>query len=54
MRRAGAGEGQARRDATFSSRRGWGNVTCGNAVVRASSAQIVVRYDAFNTGCGDF
>jgi hypothetical protein len=39
-------------DFQFTSR--LGNVTCGNAVVRASSAQIVVRYDALNTGCGDF
>jgi hypothetical protein len=39
-------------DFQFTSR--FGNVTCGNAVVRASSAQIVVRYDAFNSGCGDF
>lgn len=39
-------------DFQFTSR--FGNLTCGNAVVRASSAQIVVRYDAFNTGCGDF
>jgi len=39
-------------DFQFTSR--FGNVTCGNAVVRASSARIVVRYDAFNTGCGDF
>jgi hypothetical protein len=36
----------------FTSR--FGNVTCGNAVVRASSVRIVVRYDAVNTGCGDF
>jgi hypothetical protein len=39
-------------DFQFTSR--LGNVTCGNAVVRASSARIVVRYDAFDTGCGDF
>jgi hypothetical protein len=39
-------------DFQFTSR--LGNVTCGNAVVRAPSTQIVVRYDAFNTGCGDF
>ena len=39
-------------DFQFTSR--FGNVTCGNAVVRASSAVVVVRYDAFNTGCGDF
>src|SRR3954447_1521404 len=39
-------------DFQFTSR--FGNVTCGNAVVRASSARIVVRYDAFNTGGGDF
>jgi hypothetical protein len=39
-------------DFQFTSR--FGNVTCGNAVVRASSAQIVVRYDALDTGCGDF
>src|SRR3954453_12006286 len=39
-------------DFQFTSR--FGNVTCGNAVVRASSARVVVRYDAFNTGCGDF
>ena len=39
-------------DFQFTSR--FGNVTCGNAVVRASSASIVVRYDASNTGCGDF
>lgn len=39
-------------DLQFTSR--FGNVTCGNAVVRASSAVVVVRYDAFNGGCGDF
>jgi hypothetical protein len=39
-------------DFQFTSR--FGNVTCGHAVVRAWSARIVVRYDAFNTGCGDF
>jgi hypothetical protein len=39
-------------DFQFTSR--FGNVTCGNAVVRASSASIVVRYDASNAGCGDF
>ena len=39
-------------DFQFTSR--LGNVTCGNAVVRASGARIVLRYDAFNTGCGDF
>src|SRR3954447_7204589 len=39
-------------DFQFTSR--LGNVTCGNAVVRASSARVVVRYDAFNSGCGDF
>jgi hypothetical protein len=39
-------------DFQFTSR--FGNITCGNAVVRASSTSIIVRYDAFNTGCGDF
>ena len=39
-------------DFQFTSR--FGNVTCGNAVVRASSAVVVVRYDASNAGCGDF
>jgi len=39
-------------DFQFTSR--FGNVTCGNAVVRASSARVVMRYDAFNTGCGEF
>jgi hypothetical protein len=32
----------------------FGNVTCGNAVVRAFRSRIVVRYDAFTGGCGDF
>ena len=39
-------------DFQFTSR--FGNVTCGNAVVRASRAVVVVRYDASNAGCGDF
>jgi hypothetical protein len=39
-------------DFQFTSR--FGNLTCGNAVVRASCARIVVRHDAFNTGCGGF
>jgi hypothetical protein len=39
-------------DFQFTSR--LGNVTCGHAVVRPSSARVVVRYDAFNSGCGDF
>jgi hypothetical protein len=39
-------------DFQFTSR--FGNVTCGDAVVRASRAVVVVPYDAFNTGCGYF
>jgi hypothetical protein len=32
----------------------FGNTTCGNATVRAYRSRIVVHYDGYNSGCGDF
>jgi hypothetical protein len=31
-----------------------GTVACGNLVVSATTASVVVRYDIFTGGCGDF
>jgi hypothetical protein len=31
-----------------------GTVACGNLVVSATTANVVVRYDIFTGGCGDF
>lgn len=31
-----------------------GNYTCGNATARSYRSRIVVRYSAYNEGCGDF
>jgi hypothetical protein len=39
-------------DVQFTTRAG--TVACGNLVVSATAASVVVRYDIFTGGCGDF
>jgi hypothetical protein len=44
--------GESGCDVQFTTRAG--TVACGNLVVSATPASVVVRYDIFTGGCGDF